>query len=81
MAGFGTGIVELVDVAAGALELPAVRLPVVIGVVHREPTLGKAHDQIRGEGTPRRGVVLARPVLARTLEELIVPPGNRARGR
>jgi hypothetical protein len=42
--------------------------------------LGQPHDEVRREGAPGSGVVLARTILARALEELVVPSGRGGRG-
>jgi hypothetical protein len=67
--------IQLADVATGALELPVVRLPVILCRRALEGAVDDPRDQIGGQSAPRRGIVVSLPLEAGSLQKLFVPGG------
>ena len=79
MARFRARPVQLLDVAGGAVALPAIRLAVLIRG-ERESALCQAKDEVPRERAPRRRVILSLAFVPRALQELLVPPIDCTRG-
>ena len=79
MAGFRARLIQLLDVAGGAVALPGIGLAVLIRG-EREPALCQTEDEIARECAPRRRVVLSLAFVPRALQELVVPPTDCIRG-
>ena len=79
MARFRARLIQLLDVAGGAVALPGIRLAVLIRG-ERESALCEAEDEVARERASRRRVVLSLALVPGALQELLVPPTDCIRG-
>ena len=79
MARFRARLIQLLDVAGGAVALPGIRLAVLIRG-ERESALCEAEDEVARERASCRRVVLSLALVPGALQELLVPPTDCIRG-